>query len=139
MNRFRSLLSISSLHRYSKEPAAEYMFVSELTSYMLETYVSVYREVDNSVFWQYRVVRPGINGGQGESMVPPHTRWPGIIHVIWCERDASACMRRHQAFALAPVSFGVNDHKVLRKHGNNDQMTWMIPGSTVWRRRAPRC
>jgi hypothetical protein len=33
-----------------------------------------------------------MHGGQGESLVPPLT-----------DRDASACMRRHQAAALAPV------------------------------------
>jgi hypothetical protein len=29
-----------------------------------------------------------------------------------------------------PPPFGVNDHKVLRKHGKNDQTTWMMPGLT---------
>jgi len=29
---------------------------------------------------------------------------------------------------VSSTSFGVNDHKVLRKHGKNDQMTWMTPG-----------
>ena len=80
------------------------------------------------------------HGGQGESLVPPYTRRSvSLSSTAKRERDASACMRRHQASALPPVSStaikggqaGVSLGSTWGQPGINLGKTWGQPWINV--------